>query len=233
MDYRFLFDDHVVPLTEESAQWDAAARATGLSPYACKASYVCGAMREFMQAAGLTFGAEYYLSSLFLALDATELLGRVITGARWGEGEEDQPGHISPSKVLTEGVRYLRDHGGSSTPLPHNLDRYVKLRNFAGHGASYLSPKVNFHPDSIRLLLRRLTHVLNTVWTDPDLPGKLAVAEIHPVFTVVDGGREPVHVRGIQKHLQAAMPGEGLEHDSWRYDIVSVSAASPTASGTG
>ncbi|WP_042404773.1 hypothetical protein [Streptacidiphilus carbonis] len=230
MDHRHLLDDHAVALTEEIAQWDAAAKATGLSPYVCKASYVCGTMREFVQASGLNFAEGYHLAALFLALDATELLGRAVTGARVAV---EKPGHIGASSVLTKGVRYLRDHGGTCAPLPHNPDRYVELRNFAGHGASYLPPKVNFHPDSIRLLLRRLAHALNTVWTDPDLPGTLAVAEIHPVFTLVNGQREPVHVRGIQKHLQTAMPGDGLEHDSWRYDTVSVSAASPTASGTG
>jgi hypothetical protein len=97
-------------------------------------------MRELMQASGLSFESGYHLGALFLALDATELLGRLVTGARIAE---DDPQHVGPSKALHRGARYLRDHGAPAVCLPHRPQDYVELRNFAGHGATYLRPNLN------------------------------------------------------------------------------------------
>ncbi|MFJ9901269.1 hypothetical protein ACIQPR_49040 [Streptomyces sp. NPDC091280] len=214
MDYRPLLARHAVPLAHEKDQWDKVGLATGLTPYEGKASYICGVMREFMQAAGLNFKEGYHLGALFLALDATELLGRVVTGART---DENDPQYVGPSKALHRGVRYLKNHGDQHVAaLPHNLQHYVELRNFAGHGATFLPPKRYFDPDSTRLLLRRLAYALNTMWEDAGLAASLATVEVHPMWTTVRGKPQPVYVTDIQKLLEANQPGDQLAHDSWR-----------------
>ncbi|MET7684776.1 hypothetical protein [Streptomyces sp. NPDC005423] len=225
MDYRPLLAQHVVQLTHDVPQWDDAAQMTGLDPYVCKASYVCGVMREFMQASGANFEHNYHLGSLFLALDATELLGRIVSGKRGTDGS---------TEVLRTGVRYLEGHADpQARPLPHSAAQYVKLRNFVGHGAAQLARPVAFTPDSTQLLLRHLAHVLNMMWKDPSLSANLAAAEIHPLFTVVKGSRQPVYVRDIQEHLKTSQPADGLEHESWRYDeAVFLDNSSPSGSGT-
>ncbi|MFD9114875.1 hypothetical protein [Streptomyces bottropensis] len=229
MDYRPVLARHSVPLTQEVDQWDKAALAVGLKPYECKASYVCGAMREFMQASGLNFENEYHLGALFLALDATELLGRVITGARI---DEQDPQYVGPTKALVHGARYLRDHGDpQAARLPHRPQHYAELRNFAGHGATYLPPKLSFAPDSTRLLLRHLAYALNTMWDDTTLPAQLDAVEIHPVWTTMEEKLQPVYVRDIQEHLLANRPGDRLAHESWRYTVVSVDTSSPAVTG--
>jgi hypothetical protein len=180
-----------------------------------------------MEASGLSFAHDYHLGSLFLALDATELLGRVVSGSRGTGGA---------TRRLKTGVQYLIDHRDPQVlprSLRHTADEYVELRNFAGHGAAQLPPHVAFDPESTSLLLQHLAHVLNTMWFDPDLPAKLAEAEIHPVFSTVDGTQQPVFVREIREHLRRSGPGDALAHDGWRDDIVVVDNSSPPASGTG
>ncbi len=182
-------------------------------------------MRQLMEASGLNFAHDYHLGSLFLALDATELLGRLVSGARGTPGANQR---------LRTGLQYLADHSAQlSLPLPHTSNEYLELRNFAGHGAAQLSPNVAFTPESTSVLLRHLAHVLNTMWNDANLPANLALAEIHPVFSTVDGNRQPVFVRDIRDHLRRNGPGDGLAHDSWRHDTVAVDNSSPAASGTG
>ncbi|MGW6016195.1 hypothetical protein [Streptomyces sp. NPDC055210] len=184
-------------------------------------------MRQLMEASGLTFAQRYHLASLFLALDATELLGRVVSGSRGTPGA---------GRRLRAGVQYLidqRDPQVLPRPLLHTPDEYVDLRNFTGHGAAQLSPDVAFEPESTSLLLRYLAHVLNTMWADPDLPANLAEAEIHPVFSTVGGALQPVLVPEIREHLKHSGPGDGLDHDGWRYDIATVDNSSPPVSGTG
>ncbi|WP_046507399.1 hypothetical protein [Streptomyces odonnellii] len=225
MDYRPLLAQHTVQLSHDAPRWDDAAQIAGLDPYVCKASYVCGVMREFMQASGLNFEHNYHLGSLFLALDATELLGRIVSGKRGTDGS---------TEVLRTGVRYLEGHADpQARPLPHSAVQYVKLRNFAGHGAAQLTRTVAFTPDSTQLLLRHLAYVLNTMWEDPSLSANLAAAEIYPLFTVVKGSRQPVYVRDIQEHLMTSQPADGLEHDCWRYDEAAIlDNSSPSPSGT-
>ena len=46
-----------------------------LEPYTCKASYVCGMLRQFMEAAGLQMAHDYHLGALVSAASAAELLG--------------------------------------------------------------------------------------------------------------------------------------------------------------
>jgi hypothetical protein len=227
---------HVRPLTHDQQEWEDAARATGLRPYECKASYICGAMRELMQASGRNLESRYHLGALFLALDATELLGRVVSGARrTTSSRRSRPDELGASEALRRGVKYLNDHADpQATPLPHSPQDYVRLRNFAGHGATYLARGVDFDPDSTRLLLRHLAHALNTMWDDPTLPARLAAVEIHPVYSEVNGIRQPVYVHDVQEHLKENLPGDVPRHDSWRVqkdEIAAVNNSSVAATG--
>ncbi|MFF7251383.1 hypothetical protein ACFZBU_46910 [Embleya sp. NPDC008237] len=230
MDYRPVLAAHAVPLTHDIPEWNKAAGVTGLESYECKAFYICGVMREFIQTSGLTLKSDYHLGALFAALNAAELLGRVVCGARRKGAREK-----SATDALRLGLEYLEEHKG---PLAEDLrlsrDEYVNLRNFAGHGATYLPTGVRFDPDSTRLLLVRLAHALDTMWSDTDLPDNLAAVEIHPVWTHVKGKPEPVYVRNVRAHLVTKSPSEGLDHaDSWRTRIVSLDASSPPVTGRG
>ncbi|MER6288482.1 hypothetical protein [Streptomyces sviceus] len=230
MDYRPLLTRRSgsVQLTHEVDQWNKVADATKLEPYVAKASYACGVMRELMQASGLSFKSEYHLGALFLALDATELLGRLVTGARRDEAD---PQYVGPTKALQRGAKYLRDHGDPEVSLPHRPQDYVELRNFAGHGATYLPPNLNFSADSTSHLLWNLAHALNTMWDNTDLAANLAAVEIHPLWTTRDGKPQPVYVSDIQKHLETHEPADQIAHDSWRTIIASMDNSTATASG--
>lgn len=48
---------------EEHRVWTQAVRdlGLGLHPYDCKASYVCGMLRQFIEAAGLQLGHQYHV----------------------------------------------------------------------------------------------------------------------------------------------------------------------------
>ncbi|MFF4787924.1 hypothetical protein ACFY3E_42240 [Streptomyces griseorubiginosus] len=196
-------------------------------------------MREFMQASGLNLASEYHLAALFLALDATELLGRVVSGARRstssGRNRHRRPGELGASEALRRGVTYLINHPDPrAAPLPHSPQNYVSLRNFAGHGATYLARGVNFDPDTTRLLLRHLAHALNSMWDDPAVAAKVAAVEIHPVYSEVNGSRQPVYVHDIQTHVCENGPGDGLLHSSWQIqpdEIVAVDNSSPAVTG--
>ncbi|MER6375917.1 hypothetical protein ABT255_48165 [Streptomyces mirabilis] len=222
-----------VPLTHDVTEWDQAARAVGLRAYECKASYICGAMREFMQASGLNLEKEYHLGALFMALDATELLGRVVSGARHPTNRRRKgPGELGATETLRRGVKYLKTP--QATSLPHSPQEYANLRNFAGHGATYLAQGVSFDPDSTRLLLQHLAHALNTMWDDPAVPTKLAAVEIHPVYSEASGSRQPVYVHDVQEHLKKHRPGDGLLHNAWQEDhddIVLLDNSSPAVTG--
>ncbi|MFJ9250326.1 hypothetical protein [Streptomyces sp. NPDC101776] len=238
MDYRPLLAQHALPLTHEVDEWNKAAHATGLKAYECKASYICGAMREFMQASGLNLANEYHLGALFLALDATELLGRVVSGTRRPTSSRRKgPREPSLTEVLRRGVKYVGDHADPQVrSLPHTPQDYAKLRNFAGHGATYLAKGVNFDPDSTRLLLRHLSHTLNTMWDDRAVPTKLAAVEIHPVYSEKNGIRQLVYVQEIQDHLKENGPGDRLRDNDWQNqpdNIVSIDNSSPPVTGAG
>lgn len=228
MDYRPLLARHAAPLTHDQAEWEKAAEATGLTPYECKASYIFGVMRELMQASGLTLKGEYHLGSLFLALNATELLGRTISGARRNGDRK-----LGATEVLRRGLTYLEDHADPEVEaLRLTPADYAHLRNFAGHGATYLPAGNQFDPDSTRLLLLHLVHVLNTMCDDADLPASLAAVEVHPIWSLVNGKSQPVYVQAIQSHLAENLPGDRLAHeDSWRYTDASLDASSPAVSG--
>jgi hypothetical protein len=114
----------------------------------------------------------------------------------------------------------------------------VYLRNFAGHGATYLPEKLRFGPDATRLLLRHLAHALDTMWKEEGLPANLAAVQIHPMWVFKDGKQQPAYVRDIQTHLTTKRPSEELAHESsWRdtkaFEIVSVDTSSPAVTGRG
>ncbi|MFF4508950.1 hypothetical protein [Streptomyces sp. NPDC001401] len=231
-----------VPLTHDVTEWNEAAHAAGLKAYECKASYICGAMREFMQASGLNLENGYHLGALFLALDAMELLGRVVTGARRTTNRSRKsPGELGANEALRRGVKYLNAQADpQATPLPHSPQDYTYLRNFAAHGATHLEPGVNFDPDSTRLLLQHLAHALNTMWGDPAVPTKLAAVEIHPVYSADNGRCQPVYVHEVQEHIKEHRPGDELLHNDWQNDgqddhddIVTLDNSSPAVTGTG
>ena len=46
-----------------------------LDPYDCKAAYVCGMLRQFIEAAGLQLASQYHVGALVSAASAAELLG--------------------------------------------------------------------------------------------------------------------------------------------------------------
>jgi len=52
-------------------------------PYACKASYVCGMVRQFIEAAGLQLRRQYHVGAPVSAASATELLGWWPVGLAW------------------------------------------------------------------------------------------------------------------------------------------------------
>jgi hypothetical protein len=108
VDFRGLLTGGNRPLQppEDEAMWQPFADAMGLTPYVCKASFTCGVLRELIASAGLCLGQPYHLGALFLALDATELVGRCVGGFRERRGQAGER--------LRAGLRYLR----GSTPGP-------------------------------------------------------------------------------------------------------------------
>jgi hypothetical protein len=72
---------------DDQAIWQPFGDAMGLSPYVCKASFTCGVLRELLASSGLCLSKRYHLGALFLALDATELVGRCAGGFRERRGE--------------------------------------------------------------------------------------------------------------------------------------------------
>jgi hypothetical protein len=105
-----------------------------LDPYTCKASYVCGMVRQFIEAAGCSCAGKYHVAALVSAASATELLGWCYTGAT-------NPKE-SPGKRLGNGVQYLEQVGPQYPgPVRHSVADLVGLvrsvRNFGAHGAAY------------------------------------------------------------------------------------------------
>jgi hypothetical protein len=104
-----------------------------LDPYTCKASYVCGMLRQFMEAAGLQMSRDYHLGALVSAASAAELLGWCSTGAT----TTDHAG-----KRLRAGVLLLEQagpayRGSDQQPEADLVARVFNLRNFGAHGAAH------------------------------------------------------------------------------------------------
>lgn len=209
--------------------WQPFADAMGLSPYVCKASFTCGVLRELIASAGLCLGKKHYLGALFLALDATELLGRCAGGFR----EQPRQARLR----LEEGLRYLERIDPEPGSLVYSVEAIVDLRNFLGHGAASSKPGMTFTRELIVRLLQLLALALNRFWqADQDSEERLtkfAQAEIRPMVTNTKG-LEPVYVRDVQGLLASGvMPGDRLDHEqSWRFPFVLVDNTSVPATGS-
>lgn len=223
MDQRHLLARGERPLTIDQAEWKTVARTVGLTPYVCKASFVCGLMREFIATASLSLGDDRHIGSIFIALDATELLGRCVGGF------QGTPGAGQRLKV---GIEYLENLADPSLPpLRHTSREYAALRNFAGHGAASLERGVSFDQKSGLAILERLVAAVNVMWSDASLDSNFAKAEVHPLTTVDAGRRVPVFVEKVQEHLKAGfLPGERTAHEEWRR-LYRLSNESPAATG--
>jgi hypothetical protein len=200
---------------EQRRVWTQAVRDLGLDlhPYDCKASYVCGMLRQFIEAAGMQLGHQYHVGALVSAASAVELLGWCCTGATSSKDE--------PWKRLRDGVRFLEAIGPPYPGTVHHpaadLVGWVRsVRNFGAHGAA--------HDEHLILdrvltgwLLRSLARALDVFWVKEGDLGRhqrFARAAIIPLYT--EG--KPIFVRDVQRHLEEGlMPGARLDHDaSWR-----------------
>jgi hypothetical protein len=211
--------------------WQPFADVMGLSPYVCKASFTCGVLRELIASAGLCLGQPYHLGALFLALDATELLGRCAGGFREQRGQAGQR--------LRAGVRYLETIDPQPGSLRYSTEEIVSLRHFLGHGAATARPGMSFTKELTIRLLQLLALALNRFWqADEDSEDRLtkfAQAEISPTVTNIEGRLEPVYVRDVQRLLASGvLPGDRIDHEeSWRpFRSVRVETASPYATGS-
>jgi hypothetical protein len=232
MNFRDLLTSGDRPLepAEDQALWQPFADALGLSPYVCKASFSCGVLREMLASSGLCFSQQYYLGALFLALDATELVGRCSGGFREKRGQA--------RLRLEAGLKYLEGIDPEPRSLGYSIEEIIDLRNFLGHGAASSRPGMTFTQELIVRLLQLLALALNRFWVvDEESEERLinfAKAEISPLVTTVEGRREVVYVRDVQQLLENGVrPGDRLDHEaSWRrFPFVLVDTTS--VSGTG
>jgi hypothetical protein len=215
---------------EDQAIWQPFADAMELSPYVCKASFTCGVLRELIASAGLCLGQDHHFGALFLALDATELVGRCAGGFR------EQPRQAG--QRLRLGLRYLESIDPRPGSLVYSVEAIVDLRNFLGHGAASAKPGTSFTRELTIRLLQLLALALNRFWqADEDSEDRLtkfAKAEIGPMVTVIEGRREPVFVRQVQSLLTSGqMPGDHIDHEkSWRLHFALVDTTSVSATGS-
>jgi hypothetical protein len=146
---------------EQHRVWAQAVRDLGLDLdlYTCKASYVCGMLRQFMEAAGLQMSHAYHLEALVSAASAAELLGWCSTGAT----NTDHAG-----KRLRAGVLLLEQVGpafrGSDQRSEADLvARVFSLRNFGAHGAAH-GQQLVLDQALTMWLLRSLSRALDEFW---------------------------------------------------------------------
>jgi hypothetical protein len=233
VDFRDLLTSGDRPLEplEDQAIWQPFAEAMGLSPYVCKASFTCGVLRELLGSSGLCLGQRYHLGALFLALDATELLGRCAGGFRERRGEAGER--------LRVGLQYLESIDPRPGSLGYSIEDIIKLRHFLGHGAASAKPGMTFTRELMIRLLHLLALAFNRFWQvnedSEDRLTKFAQAEISPLVTLIDGRLEPVYVRDMQRLLASGvMPGDRLDHEeSWRpFRSVRVDMTSLSATGS-
>lgn len=203
------------PLTgEQHRMWTQAVHdlRLDLDPYTCKATYVCGMLRQFIEAAGLQMTHDYHLGALVSAAAAAELLGWCCTGAT----STDHAG-----KRLRAGVRFLEGVGpaypGSDKRLEADLvGRVFNLRNFGAHGAAH-GNRLILDQALTMWLLRSLARALDGFWAndgDQHRHQRFAQAVITPLYT----RGEPILVRDLQHHLaKGHMPGAALAYEAtWR-----------------
>jgi hypothetical protein len=177
---------------EQGRVWTQAVQDVGLDldSYACKASYVCGMLRQFIEVAGLQLGREYHVEALVSAASGAELLGWCYEG--------------DPENRLRDGVEYLEAVGppyiGSVHHPAANLADWVcNVRNFGAHGAA---PGKHLALDRVLTvwLLRSLARALDIFWINEGDRRRhecFARVAIIPLYT--EG--KPIFVRDVQHHL--------------------------------
>jgi hypothetical protein len=178
-----------------------------LDPYDCKAAYVSGMLRQFIEAAGLQLANEYHVGALVSAASAAELLG-------WCCKHD-------PGNQIEDGVAYLQNVGPPYLgPIPQhaeNLRAWVReVRNFGAHGGSH-GKRLTLDQVLTMWLLRSLAVALDAFWADDEDQCRhesFARAAITPLYS--EG--EPIFVCQVQRHLaQGLRLGEELDHQSsWR-----------------
>jgi hypothetical protein len=210
-----------------------------LDSYTCKASYVCGMLRQFMEAAGLQMTHDYHLGALVSAASAAELVGWCYTGAT---------GSDHAGKRLRAGLRFLEEvgpayFGSDRRPEVDLVGRISNLRNFGAHGAAH-GKRLILDQALTMWLLRSLASALDGFWAndgDKRRHQRFAQATITPLYT----RGQPLFVRDMQRHLaEGHMPGAALAHEaSWRPRqpwenqpplgvFVELPTASPAVTGT-
>jgi hypothetical protein len=184
-----------------------------LDPYDGKASYVCGMVRQFIEAAGMQLGHQYHVGALVSAASAAELLGWCCTGATNRKDE--------PWKRLPAGIGYLEAVGPPYPGTVHHpagdLVRWVRsIRNFGAHGAAHDEHLILDQVLTV-WLLRSLARALDEFWVKEGDLGRhqrFARAAITPLYTQ----GKPIFVWDVQHHLEKGlMPGARLDHEAgWR-----------------
>jgi hypothetical protein len=212
--------------------WDPIATALGFSPYTCKSLYVCGLLRQRLEAAGLNFGNGFLLDAQSSALGATELLGQCIGGIERVKG-------VTAERFDAALPYLMRLDPTSSAPefVDVSSKGVYRLRCFIDHGAAAIDPETQFTLPSIVWLLTRLAQALDQFWSiDDDADDRLnrfGRATIIPLFARSTSPAE-VFVPFIQEtHFFLAAggrPGTPLRfEDSWRTaDYLSPSHEGPT-----
>ena len=166
---------------EQHLVWDPIATALDLSPYTCKSLYVCGLLRQRLEAAGLSLRNGFLLDAQSSAFGATELLGQCVGGIEQINGVT--------RRRFEAALVYLKSLDPSPSP-PEIVDLSSKgvyrLRCFIDHGAAAIDEETRFTLPSIVWLLRRLAQALDHFWdVDNDPEGRLdgfARAAIRPMF---------------------------------------------------
>jgi hypothetical protein len=204
---------------EQHLVWDPIATPLGLSPYTCKALYVCGLLRQRLEAAGLSLGNRFLLDAQSSAFGATELLGQCVGGI-------EQISRVA-AKRFHAALPYLTSLDPSSSP-PEIVDLsshgFYRLRCFIDHGAAAIDEETRFTLPSIVWLLRRLAQALDHFWeADSDPDGRLdrfARAAIRPLFARSTNPLESFvpFIEDTQIFLAlGGRPGAPLRFDdSWR-----------------
>jgi hypothetical protein len=212
--------------------WYPIASTLSLSPYTCKALYVCGLLRQRLEAAGLSLGNGLLLDAQSSTFGAIELLGQCVGGFEQVRGVTAQR--------FDAALPYLMALDSTSGP-PEVVDLssmgVYRLRCFIDHGAAAIDQYTQFTLPSIVWLLRRLAQALDQFWEpDSDPDGRLdrfAQATIRPLFGRSTHPPE-VFVPFIEEtrifFALGGRPGASLRfEDSWRTG----DNTSPGAKGAG
>lgn len=203
------------PLEGKQRQlWRGTGTAWDLTDLETKAVYVAGMLRHLLESAGLCLRNRLHLPTYLLAVDATELLGAVVSGRT-----------LSNDETVVAGLAYLIDEARDSTARfattaagSYTIRDCVSRRHFAAHGARQLLPAATLDAELTDRLLCHLAAGIDRWWIalarDPAMQGRLAIAKVPPLLT--EG--EVVFVRHLLPALlDGATPaGTVLNDDSWR-----------------